>query len=391
MKTTGAREGCSCLAPGPTEDDKAGVSRIVRFLLRVLKLMSNRRDPGLRAPLIGIYGLLGVGNLAAWAWALLTFHGQPLLLGTALLAYGFGLRHAVDADHIAAIDNVTRKLMQEGKRPLCVGLFFALGHSTVVALAVAGVAATATLLSAHFEQFKSVGGVIGTLVSALFLFAIAAANLVILRAVWRTFERVRNGGRYDAHDLDMLLAGRGLLARLFRPLFGLITRSWHMFPLGFLFGLGFDTATEVALLGLSATQVAQGVSLWSILVFPALFAAGMALVDTTDGVLMLGAYHWAFVKPIRKLYYNLTITLVSVVVAFLIGGIELLGLLGDRLGLSGWFWRAIGGLNGNLNALGFVIIGVLIAAWAGSVALYRYKGLDDIEVPGVAPESAGSP
>ena len=197
-------------------------------------------------------------NLAAWAWAFLMFHDQPLLLGTALLAYGFGLRHAVDADHIAAIDNVTRKLMQEGKRPLCVGLFFALGHSTVVALAVAGVAAAATLLSTHFEAFRQVGGMIGTLVSALFLFAIAAVNLVILRAVWRTFERVKNGGRYDAQDLDILLADRGLLARLFRPLFGLITRSWHMFPLGFLFGLGFDTATEVALLGLSATQAAAG-------------------------------------------------------------------------------------------------------------------------------------
>src|SRR6266851_3948346 len=348
----------------------------MRFLLRVLTLMSNRRDPGLRAPLIGLYGALTAGNLAAWAWALLAFHDQPLLLGTALLAYGFGLRHAVDADHIAAIDNVTRKLMQEGKRPLCVGLFFALGHSTVVALAVAGVAAAATLLSAHFEPFKQVGGMIGTLASALFLFAIAAANLVILRAVWRTFERVKNGGRYDAQDLDILLADRGLLARLFRPLFGLITRSWHMFPLGFLFGLGFDTATEVALLGLSATQAAHGV----------------ALVDTTDGVLMLGAYNWAFVKPIRKLYYNLTITLVSVVVAVLIGGIELLGLLGDRLGLSGWFWRAIGGLNDNLNALGFVIIGVFVATWAGSVAFYRYKGLDAIEVgAAVAPEVPGSP
>jgi high-affinity nickel-transport protein len=335
--------------------------------------MSKRRDPGLRGPLIGIYGLLGLGNLAAWAWALLAFHDHPLLLGTALLAYGFGLRHAVDADHIAAIDNVTRKLMQEGKRPLYVGLFFALGHSTVVALAVAGVAAATTLLSAHFEPFKSIGGVVGTLVSALFLFAIAAANLVILRSVWRTFERVKNGGRYDAEDFDLLLADR------------------HMFPLGFLFGLGFDTATEVALLGLSATQAAQGVSTWSILVFPALFAAGMALIDTTDGVLMLGAYHWAFVKPIRKLYYNLTITLVSVVVAVLIGGIELLGLLGERLSLSGWFWRAIGSLNDNLNALGFFIIGVFVAAWLGSVAFYRYKGLDNIEVAGVAPESAGSP
>jgi nickel/cobalt transporter (NiCoT) family protein len=345
----------------------------------------------LRAPLLGLYGLLAAANLAAWAWALVLFHGQPLLLGTALLAYGFGLRHAVDADHIAAIDNVTRMLMQEGKRPLSVGLFFALGHSTVVALAVAGVAATATLISTHFEQFRNGGGVVGTLVSALFLFAIAAVNLVILRSVWRTFERVKNGGRYDAEDFDLLLANRGLLARLFRPLFGLIGKSWHMFPLGFLFGLGFDTATEVALLGLSASQAAQGLSVWSILVFPALFAAGMALVDTTDGVLMLGAYNWAFVKPIRKLYYNLTITLVSVVVAVLVGGIEVLGHLVKRLELSGWFWDAIGGLNNNLNALGFLIIGVFIAAWVGSVAIYRYSDLDAVEVTRIAPESAGSP
>src|ERR1700738_1504240 len=253
------------------------------------------RGVTLHIKVIALYAILATANLLAWAWAFAAFHGDALLLGTALLAYGFGLRHAVDADHIAAIDNVTRKLMQEGKRPLYVGLFFALGHSPVVARACAGVAAAATLLSAHFEPFKSVGGVVGTLVSALFLFAIAAANLVILRSVWRTFERVKNGGRYDAGDYDLLLADRGLLARLFRPLFGLITRSWHMFPLGFLFGLGFDTATEVALLGLSATQAAQGVSLWSVLVFPALFAAGMALVDTTDGVLMLGAYNWAFV------------------------------------------------------------------------------------------------
>ena len=347
--------------------------------------------PSLRTPLLGIYGLLVAANLAAWAWALLLFHDLPLLLGTALLAYGFGLRHAVDADHIAAIDNVTRKLMQEGKRPLCVGLFFALGHSTVVALAVAGVAATATLIATHFEQFRHVGGVIGTLVSAFFLFAIAAANLVILRSLWRTFERVKNGGRYDAEDVDLLLVGRGLLARLFRPLFGLIGKSWHMFPLGFLFGLGFDTATEVALLGLSAAQTSQGLSIWSILVFPALFAAGMALVDTTDGVLMLGAYNWAFTKPIRKLYYNLTITLVSVVVAVLIGGVEVLGLLVARLGLSGWFWDAIGSLNGNLNTLGFLIIGIFIAAWAGSVAIYRYNDLDAVDVPRIAPETAGSP
>jgi high-affinity nickel-transport protein len=348
----------------------------MRVVAALRRPVVDGRARGLRASLVGIYSLLIAGNIAAWAWALLVFREQPILLGTALLAYGFGLRHAVDADHIAAIDNVTRKLIHEGNRPVSIGLFFALGHSTVVTLAVAGVAATATLLTAHFGQFRSIGGVIGTSVSALFLFAIAVANLIILRAMWRTFRQVRRGGRYVADDFD------GLLARLFRPLFGRVTRAWHMFPLGFLFGLGFDTATEVALLGLAATEAAKGVSIWSIMVFPALFAAGMSLIDTTDGVVMLGVYDWAFVKPMRKLYYNLVITLVSVVVAFLIGGIEALGLLGDQLDLSGWFWDAIATLNDSSNSFGFVIIGVFIAAWIGSIVIYRYTGFADIEVGG---------
>jgi high-affinity nickel-transport protein len=349
-------------------------------MLTLMGRIFDERAGSLRVPLIGIYSLLIAANLGVWAWAFVVFADQPLYLGTALLAYSFGLRHAVDADHIAAIDNVTRKLMQEGKRPVGVGFFFAMGHSTVVILAAAGVAATTTMLSTHFDQFKSIGGIIGTLVSALFLFVIAAANLIILRSVWRTYRHVRGGGAYVDEDFDLLLNNRGVLARLFRPLFRLVSRSWHMFPLGFLFGLGFDTATEVALLGISATQAAKGISIWSIMVFPALFAAGMSLIDTTDGVLMLGAYNWAFVKPIRKLYYNLTITSVSVVVAVLIGGIEALGLIGDQLGLSGWFWDAVGALNDNFNSLGFLIIGVFIAAWVGSIVIYRYKGLDDVEV-----------
>jgi high-affinity nickel-transport protein len=191
-------------------------------------------------------------------------------------------------------------------------------------------------------------------------------------------------------DFDLLLNRRGLLARLFRPLFRLVNSSWHMFPLGFLFGLGFDTATEVAVLGISATEAAKGVSVWSIMVFPALFAAGMTLIDTTDGVLMLGAYNWAFVKPTRKLYYNLTITFVSVALAVLIGGIEALGLLGDQLALSGWFWDAIGALNDNSNGLGCLIIGVFIAAWIGSIVVYRYKGLDRLDV-GAASAAGGDP
>ena len=345
-----------------------------------LRLGAIVTDPRpLRPALFALYGLLIAGNLAAWAWALLAFRSHPALLGSALLAYGFGLRHAVDADHIAAIDNVTRKLMQSGKRPLLVGLFFALGHSTVVALAVAGVAAAATLLTQHFETFHEIGSVVGTAVSALFLFAIAAVNLVILRAVWRTFRHVRQGGRYVEEDFDLLLNSRGLLARLFRPLFRMITRSWHMFPLGFLFGLGFDTATEVSLLGIAASETAKGLSIWSILVFPALFAAGMTLVDTTDGVLMLGAYRWAFVKPLRKLYYNLVITSASVVIAVLIGGVELLGLLADHLGLDGRFWAIAQAAGAHLNEVGLLVVALLVATWLGSVAFWRYKRLDEAE------------
>jgi high-affinity nickel-transport protein len=350
------------------------------IMLALVNRIFDERAGSLLVPLIGIYCLLIAANVAAWAWAFLVFRDQPLFLGTALLAYGFGLRHAVDADHIAAIDNVTRKLMQAGKRPVTVGFFFAMGHSAVVVLAAVVVAATTTLLSTQFEEFKNVGGVVSTLVSALFLFAVAIVNLFILRAVWRTYRHVRNGGRYVDEDFDLLLNSRGLLTRLFRPLFKLVTTGWHMFPLGFLFGLGFDTATEVALLGMSATQAAQGVSIWSIMVFPALFAAGMSLIDTTDGVLMLGAYNWAFVKPIRKLYYNLTITLVSVAVAFLVGGIETLGLVGKKLALSGWFWDGIQAMNENFNSLGFIIIGVFVVAWIGSILVYRYKGLDNMEV-----------
>jgi high-affinity nickel-transport protein len=343
----------------------------------LLRRVIGNQSPKLRHRIAAIYALLIVINIGTWIWALATFSVQPVLLGTALLAYGFGMRHAVDADHIAAIDNVTRKLMNEGKRPVTVGFFFALGHSAVVILAAAAIAGTAKAFS--FDSFKVLGGLISTSVSALFLFLIAAMNLMILRGVWKTFRQVRQGGTYVEEDFDLLLNKRGMVSRFFRPLFRLISQSWHMFPLGFLFGLGFDTATEVALLGISATQAAKGLSIWTIMVFPALFAAGMALIDTTDGILMLGAYDWAFVKPIRKLYYNLVITLMAVVIAVLIGGIETLGLIKDQLNLSGGFWNVIEMLGGNFNSLGFIIIGVFIFAWVGSIIVYRYKGYDELE------------
>jgi nickel/cobalt transporter (NiCoT) family protein len=340
----------------------------------------NDRSDHLRWKIVAIYTVLIAVNILAWVWAFAAFHAYPVLLGTALLAYGFGLRHAVDADHIAAIDNVTRKLMQEGKRPTTVGFFFSLGHSTIVVLATVAVAATATAFKDRFDTVQNIGGIIGTLVSAFFLLAIAAMNLAILMALVRTFSRVKAGAPYVEEDLDMLLAGRGFLARLFRPLFHMISRSWHMYLLGFLFGLGFDTATEVGLLGISAAQAAHGMSIWSILVFPALFTAGMSLVDTTDGILMLGAYGWAFIRPVRKLYYNITITFVSVVVATVVGGIEALGLIGDQLGLGGPFWGAIGALNDNFGTIGYLIIAIFIVSWLMSVLIYRARGYDRLEL-----------
>ncbi|NWE43327.1 HoxN/HupN/NixA family nickel/cobalt transporter [Pseudomonas yamanorum] len=349
------------------------------MILRLAQIFSDS-NPRVRAKLFGIYGVLIGINVVAWLWALVAFHEHPVLLGTALLAYGFGLRHAVDADHIAAIDNVTRKLMQEKKRPVTVGFFFSLGHSSVVVLASIGVAFAASAMQERFEGFKAIGGVIGTSVSATFLLVIALMNLVILHAIYKAWRHVRQGGAYVEDDFDLLLANRGFMARMFRPVFRLVSRSWHMYPLGFLFGLGFDTATEIGLLGISATQASQGLSPWSIMVFPLLFSAGMSLVDTLDGHLMLGAYGWAYMKPIRKIYYNMTITLVSVVVAVVIGSIEALGLIGDQLDLKGSFWGFIGALNDSFGVLGYMIIGIFVASWAISVMLYRLKGFDRIEV-----------
>jgi nickel/cobalt transporter (NiCoT) family protein len=333
----------------------------------------------LRPRIAALYLFLLCVNIAVAVWALVVFAGDSVKLGTALLAYSLGLRHAVDADHIAAIDNVTRKLIQDGKRPITVGFYFAIGHSTIVLIATCAVAFTVGALS-RFESFSRVGGIIATVVSATFLFAIAAMNLVILRSVWRRFSAVRRGEGYEEDDLNILLSRRGPLSHLFRPLFSMIRHGWQMAFLGFLFGLGFDTATEVTLLGLAGAQAAHGVSLSTILVFPALFAAGMALVDTTDGVMMLGAYEWAFVKPIRKLYYNMTITGVSALVAIVIGSIETAALIAEQFELKGGAWAIATSLAEHFNALGFGIIGLFAAAWAGSYVIYRWKRFDEIEI-----------
>jgi high-affinity nickel-transport protein len=347
--------------------------RILRFSLPDQLSPTRRRA-------LGLLIFLCVVNLAVWIGALVAFHDFPLLLGTALLAYTFGLRHAVDADHIAAIDNVTRKLMQQGKRPVAVGFFFSLGHSTIVVLACVAIAVTAMAFKSDIDAVHNIGGVIGTLVSALFLLIIAVLNIFILISVCRTFQRVKNGGRAMEDDLKALVVGGGILARVFRPMFQLINQSWHMYPLGFLFGLGFDTATEVGLLGISAAEASKGLPIWSILVFPALFTAGMSLVDTLDSILMLGAYGWAFAKPIRKLYYNITITAVSVVVALIVGSLEALNLLADKMQFKGAFWDAIGSLNDNFGTLGYLIIGIFILSWLVSAAIYKLKRYDELEI-----------
>jgi high-affinity nickel-transport protein len=325
-----------------------------------------------RANQIGVLAFLLIANILAWAWALSAFAHQPALLGTALLAYLFGLRHAVDADHIAAIDNVVRKLMHQEQRPFSVGFYFSLGHSSVVVLAVGAIALAAAQLSKHLGSFETIGAG----VSAFFLLALAAINLMILKGLWASFQRVKRGETVSAEEMDTLLSGRGLLARLFRPLFRLVTKSWHMFPIGFLFGLGFDTATEIGLLSLSASNAAHGISPWSLMVFPVLFTAGMALIDTLDSTLMVGVYGWAANNPLRKLWYNLTLTAVSALIALLIGGLGALRLLAEQLQLSGALWDAVSALNDELANFGYLMIAVFLASWALSAGIYKWKRYD---------------
>jgi high-affinity nickel-transport protein len=341
-----------------------------------------------RSKIVAIYAsLLGITAIV-WIAAFAAFASRPLLLGTALLAYTFGLRHAVDADHISAIDNVTRKLMQEGKRPIGVGLFFSLGHSTIVVGLTIAIAVAASVVKTNLPALEGIGGIVGTGVSALFLFAIALLNVLVFCDVYGTFRRVRRGEPYCDRTLDAFLAERGLMGRFFKPLLRVIGASWQMYPLGVLFGLGFDTATEVGVLGIAALEAGKGLPIYDILIFPLLFTAGMSLLDTTDGILMLGAYGWAFVKPMRKLYYNMNVTLVSVVVALVVGCVEVLGIVQSRFNLGGAFWSGIAGVGDNFGLLGFAIIGIFVAAWATSTIVYHLRGYDHVDVR-IAPEPAG--
>ena len=300
---------------------------------------------------------LVAANLVAWGLAYTAFHGSAVLMGAAVLAYTLGCRHAVDADHIAAIDNATRRLSASGRRPATTGLYFSLGHSAVVWLASVGIALAASAAGPQFAHLRSIGRLFGTGVSVLFLLGLAAANLLVLKGIVAAIRRQKQGETITHEHIDAVLAPRGFYARLLKPVFRMVSKSRHMFVVGVLFGLGFDTATEIGVLGISAAAAGGGLPIWTILIFPALFTAGMSLLDTLDSALMAGAYGWAFVEPSRKLYYNFTVTFVSVVVALVVGGLELMTMIPAGLWASpmpempGW--------------LGFAVIGLFAALWLG--------------------------
>jgi len=297
--------------------------------------------------------------------------------GTGILAYTLGLRHAFDADHIAAIDNTTRKLVNEGRRPLSVGFFFSLGHSSVVFLLAVllnfGIRGLDEQVKNSSSQLQNTANIVGTLVSGVFLFLIAAVNVVILASIVKMFREMRSG-RYDDQELEAQLAQRGLMNRFLGRFYRNVDAPWKMYPIGFLFGLGFDTATEVALLVLAGTAVVGGLPFYAVLSLPILFAAGMSIFDTADGCFMNFAYDWAFARPVRKVYYNLTITGLSVFVAFFVGAVEVLGLLAQHGNLSGsgWAWLE----NFNINTAGFVIVGVFVLTWIVALSIWRFAKLE---------------
>jgi high-affinity nickel-transport protein len=323
-------------------------------------------------------------HVAGWAMLAAAVDGHYRItstevfgFGTGILAYTLGMRHAFDADHIAAIDNTTRKLVNDGKRPLSVGFFFSLGHSSIVfVMAVLlnfGIRALNEQVSNDGSGLHKMTGVIGTTVSGTFLYIIAILNIIILAGIIKVFREMR-AGRYDDEELEEQLNKRGLMNRFLGPLGRRIDAPWKMYPLGLLFGLGFDTATEVALLVLAGSAVVSGLPFYAILSLPILFAAGMCLFDTADGCFMNFAYDWAFAKPVRKVYYNLTITGLSVFVAVFIGTIEILGLISSEYNLDGGFWSFLGGFD--INKAGFVIVGVFVVTWAAALAVWHFGRIE---------------
>jgi len=332
----------------------------------------NRLSQSDKRRLLGFGGAVFLINALGWGllWYSVFVDHSVLSVAIGLTAWTFGLRHAFDADHISAIDNVTRKLMAEGKRPMGVGFFFSLGHSTIVLGlgVVIAVAAKAVAGNVSSGGLTGLGGYIGTGVSAVFLYLIAAINLVILVGIYRIFKEMREG-RYDEETLEQKLQDRGLLNRLLRPLVHAIRSSWQMYPVGVLFGLGFDTATEIGLLALAGGLAAK-LPWFAILSLPILFAGGMSMMDTADGAFMTVAYGWAFSKPVRKVFYNLTITGLSVAVALLIGTIEVISICVTYFHLSGGVWDFLRAID--LNTAGFIIVGLFVVTWLAAMAVWRF-------------------
>ncbi len=333
-------------------------------------------NKGVRLKTAVLFGLLGMANVAAWVILLGLSHRYGFLFPLGVLAYVFGLRHAADADHIAAIDNTTRKLMNDGQRPFGIGLFFSLGHSTIVFLLATGLALATHTVKVGLPQLSAVGGILGTSISAAFLYLIALVNLVVLRDIHQAFREIRgtNLTRERILELEEALLRRGLMNRLLGRAYRSIRSSWQMYPVGVLFGLGFDTASEVTLLGLSAFAAGRSLPVAAVLVLPLMFATGMSLVDTLDGVLMQYAYGWAFLNPVRKVFYNLSITAVSVLIALGIGSIEWLQVIGNELAFKGSFWGFLQTLN--FSTMGYFVIALLLVSWGAAVVIYRLKGYE---------------
>jgi high-affinity nickel-transport protein len=324
--------------------------------------------------LSGFAGAVVFLHLLGWGLFLYYARNAPALAGLDSLAYAFGLRHAFDADHIAAIDNTTRKLLQDGDRPLGVGFFFSLGHSTIVFSLATGLAVAAKTVDSKIPAFQHYGGAVGASVSGSFLVLVGLLNLAVLLDVLGVFKQVRQGA-YDERELDRALQERGPMSRLLLGRLGdRIDRSWKMYPLGVLFGLGFDTATEIGLLAIAAGVARHHVPFLAIVSLPLIFAAGMSLMDTIDGAFMTHAYGWAFSNPIRKIYYNITVTSLSVAVALVIGTIELLQVTAARLALDGGFWGLLDHLQ--LGVLGYAVVGLFVATWAVSALLWKTRRIE---------------
>jgi high-affinity nickel-transport protein len=335
--------------------------------------------------LAGLYGFIGVLHVLGWGLYLHYAAAYPQIVGLGFVAYMFGLRHAFDADHIAAVDDTVRFMLQKGRKPLAVGFFFSLGHSTIVLALAVAIAVSAAAVKTHLPQLQNFGAVIGAGVSGTFLWIIGVLNLLVLLDILKVWHVAKSGTHSHAH-LESLLQKRGLLNRLFGGrLQKLMNHSWQMYPLGLLFGLGFDTASEVGLLAMTAGAAAGNLPMPAVLCLPILFAAGMTVMDTTDGVLMTKAYHWAFINPLRKIFYNITTTGLSVAVALLVGSVELLQVFIGLLQLHGRFVDSVAALD--FGVLGYIIVGMFIFAWGLSFALWKFGRLEQRYSMHAAPHS----